>query len=303
MGPLADRYRLLRVLGRGGHGEVWEAEDRLTSTLVAVKLLRSSGVEPARVRREVSALRLLRIPGVVQMLDEGVDGDTAFVVMERVQGDPFPGHERRAWADLAPAATSLLETLSRVHQIGVVHRDLKPQNVLVDPQGRATILDFGLSLGASLGQALSEEGSVAGTPDYLSPEQLLGTQVTPATDLYSLGVMLFEALSGRLPHEAGDLQALLRSRLAVSHLPSPTSPPTLPLTSRPRSTRSSPAPRRIAPSLPRSSSRASRALSPAASPRQPFCPATRALSIASSTGSNLHRMRASMIPPGCPSPR
>ncbi len=217
---VAGRYRLLGVLGRGGHGEVWEAEDALTGALVAVKLLGdSAGVEPARVRREVAALRLLRLPGVVPMLDEGIDGGAAFLVMERVSGAPFPGRGRKGWSELAGVTAALLETLSRIHAAGVVHRDLKPGNVLVDDLGRPTILDFGLSFGASLGLGLTGEGRVLGTPDYLAPEQILGDPITPATDLYAIGVVLFEALSGRLPHEADDFQTLMRVRLTEAPPP------------------------------------------------------------------------------------
>ncbi|MBK9261654.1 MAG: serine/threonine protein kinase [Polyangiaceae bacterium] len=211
---IAGRYVLRSVIGRGGHGEVWEADDTLTQTLVAVKLLRSDvGVEPARVRREVSALRLLRIPGVVQMLDEGIDGGRPFLVMERISGSPFPGTPEKTWSSIAGPTLALLETLDRVHTAGVVHRDIKPGNVLVDEHGRPTLLDFGLSLGPSLARDSASDDHILGTPDYLAPEQIVGDTITPATDLYAIGVMLYEALSGRLPHEADDFQTLMRLRL------------------------------------------------------------------------------------------
>lgn len=214
---IANRYVLRQAIGRGGHGEVWEAEDTLTQSFVAVKLLKhDGGLEPARVRREVSALRLLRIPGVVQMLDEGVDQGQPFLVMERISGAPFPGHDKKNWQNIAATTIALFETLARVHSAGVVHRDVKPGNVLVDEMGRPTLLDFGLSLGPSLAQGLTSDGHILGTPDYLAPEQIVGETITPATDLYAVGVMLYEALSGRLPHETDDFQTLMRMRLTES---------------------------------------------------------------------------------------
>ena len=232
---IAGRYVLRNVIGRGGHGEVWEASDTLTHALVAIKLLRSDagfgakdaegdlkpqmyklGGEPARVRREVSALRLLRIPGVVQMLDEGIDDGQPFLVMERVAGSPFPAAANRSWSSIATTTLALLETLDRVHAAGVVHRDIKPGNVLVDEHGHPTLLDFGLSLGPSLVRDSRDDGHIRGTPGYLAPEQIVGETITPATDLYALGVMLYEALSGHLPHETDDFQTLMRLRLTVA---------------------------------------------------------------------------------------
>lgn len=218
---IADRYVLFRILGRGGHGEVWQAEDTLDQTFVAIKLLRSGTIdEPARVRREVSALRLLRIPGVVQMLDEGIDDGQPFMVMERISGHPFPGTSKSDWSKIEMVTRALLETLDRVHAVGVVHGDIKPGNVLVDVQGRPTLLDFSLARGPTLARETKVDDYIQGTPDYLAPEQIVGDALTPASDLYSLGVMLYEALSGRLPHETNDFQTLLRLRLteAPPHL-------------------------------------------------------------------------------------
>lgn len=218
---IANRYELRGLLGRGGHGDVWQAFDTLHGTLVAVKLLRAeTNVEPAQIRREVAALRLLRIPGVVRMFDEGIDAGQPFLVMEYIDGMPFPGKvAERAWETMAMPTFALLETLDRVHAAGVMHRDIKPGNVLVDTGGHPMLLDFGLSLGPSLARESAVEHVIVGTPDYLSPEQLVGETITPASDLYALGVMLYEALAGRLPHEANDFQTLMRQRLTEPCLP------------------------------------------------------------------------------------
>lgn len=211
---IADRYVLQNILGRGGHGEVWAANDTLCQTRVALKLLQfKMQDESARIRREVSALRLLRIPGVVQMLDEGTSAGQPFIVMELVEGIPFPGTSSRDWTNLENVTHALLETLDRVHATGVVHGDIKPGNVLVDALGRPTLLDFSLALAPSLGRDTKADEYIMGTPDYFAPEQIVGEPITPATDLYALGVVLYEALSGRLPHETNDFQTLIRLRL------------------------------------------------------------------------------------------
>lgn len=212
---VAGRYVLQQSLGEGAQGEVWEAEDRLTGAIVAVKILRAGrSAESARVRREVSALRLLRIPGVVRLLDEGLDDGKPFLVMDRVEGLPFPGTPDRVWASMAHATMALVETLVRVHGAGVVHRDLKPANVLVNAAGVPIVLDFGLSASALLGAGLTQRGEMLGTPAYLAPEQIFGEATTPRTDLYALGVVLYEALSGVLPHATDNVRTLLLQRLS-----------------------------------------------------------------------------------------
>jgi Protein kinase domain len=214
---VADRYQLRARLGQGGHGEVWEADDPLSGEVVAVKLLHGGfGAEPHRVRREVAVLRLLHLPGVVRLLDEGVHDGCPFLVMERVHGAPFPGGDRAppcAWEAIAEATVAVLETLARIHAAGVIHRDLKPENILVDAEGRTTLLDFGLSIGDLLGEDSSEQGRIVGTPAYLAPEQIRGDPVTPRADLYALGVLLYEALSGELPHPCSSLHELIAARL------------------------------------------------------------------------------------------
>jgi tetratricopeptide (TPR) repeat protein len=220
---VAERYRLAAYLGKGGHGEVWEAEDRLTGARVAVKLLHGGfGTEPSRVRREIAMLRFLRLPGVVRLLDEGLEETGPFLVMELVRGSPFPGSVMAlpgAWADLREMTLAVLETLSQIHAAGVIHRDLKPENLLVDAGGRVTVLDFGLSLGALLSEDSDERGYVVGTPRYLAPEQIRGDPLLPQTDLYALGVLLYEVLSGLPPHPVDDFSGLIAARISDRPVP------------------------------------------------------------------------------------
>jgi eukaryotic-like serine/threonine-protein kinase len=226
---LADRYRLVARLGEGAHGEVWAAEDTVVRKPVALKWMRESG-GPAlsRIQREITTLRLLRVAGVVRLLDDGIEAGRPFIVMERVLGRPFPGevaplpgaHRRFAWAAIERPTLALLEVLARVHAAGFVHRDLKPDNLLVSEDGRPTVLDFGISHGQDpTGERLTGAGQILGTPLYLAPEQILGKAPDARADLYAVGVMLYEALSGRVPHEAPDVPSLLRARLVQTVMP------------------------------------------------------------------------------------
>ncbi|WP_170319968.1 serine/threonine-protein kinase [Polyangium spumosum] len=219
---IEDRYTLVRHLGRGAHGDVWAADDRILGEQVALKWMRvAHGSMRARIRREITTLRMLRFPGVVRLIDEGIADGRPFLVMELVEGRPFPGAEkppgtprRIPWRTLAGSALALLETLSHVHAAGVVHRDLKPENVLVRPDGRPVVLDFGISrLQAPGSERLTSAGQLVGTPLYVAPEQILGRTVDARTDLYAIGVMLYESLTGRVPHEAKDVTSMLRARL------------------------------------------------------------------------------------------
>ncbi|HVK66927.1 MAG TPA: serine/threonine-protein kinase [Polyangium sp.] len=213
---VADRYVLFSLLGRGGQGAVWEAEDTLTGERVALKVLRSvSATCAARAQREIAVLRLLRLPGVVRLVDEGLQGDSPFLVTERILGRPFPGVSVPcSWEELEPVLVRLLETLARIHAVGIVHRDLKPDNVLVGPDKRPVVLDFGLSSpSAASPDPITDAGQIVGTLSYIAPEQFREQRATARTDLYAVGVMAYLALTGRVPHEKRDMCAFILSRL------------------------------------------------------------------------------------------
>ena len=197
---VAGRYRLGATLGAGSHGQVYRAVDLLTSDAVAVKFL-SPGVKAARlVRREAVALRGLRIPGVVHLLDDGEVDGRPFLVMELVEGSAFPGIQERpaAWSAFCDAALSVFEALGRIHAAGVLHLDLKPPNVQILPDGRAVLLDLGMAGGPALGGAAPAR-CTGGTLRYMAPEQLNSGRVDGRTDLYAVGVMIYETLTAAQP--------------------------------------------------------------------------------------------------------
>lgn len=211
---VVDRYRLDRELARGEGGEVFCATDLVADREVALKLLPRAASAP-RFRAEASALGLLRLPGVAALFDEGEHEGRPFLVLELARGEPFPGAGRSGWPELARPTIALLETLARVHDRGVVHRDLKPDNVFVDSEGRPTVLDFGLSSGPAIGSGAPDSDGAVGTLLYAAPEQLLGGRVDARADLFAFGVMVYEALTGHVPHTEQGPDGFVCSRLEV----------------------------------------------------------------------------------------
>ncbi|MEZ6008561.1 MAG: serine/threonine-protein kinase [Planctomycetota bacterium] len=189
---IADRFALHEILGSGGSGTVFRAEDRITGETMAVKVFHASAlggvVDP---RREAATLRLLRLPGVVALHEDGIDAVGPYLVMDLVEGRPFPGAEGPlSWDALRSLALALLDVLGRIHWAGMVHGDLKPSNVLVDGEGRPHVLDLGIA------RALDdvEVRPLAGTPRYLAPELLMGGHPDVRSDLFAVGVLLADAL-------------------------------------------------------------------------------------------------------------
>src|ERR671910_1201849 len=202
------RYRVLNRLGSGGMADVYEAEDTQLGRRVALKLLYRRFAEDAefveRFRREASSAAGLSHPNVVQVFDRGEWNGTYYIAMELLQGRNLKEVVRDHGAlDPALAVDIVLQILKAArfaHRRGVVHRDIKPHNVMVDEEGRAKVTDFGIArAGAS---DMTETGSIMGTAQYLSPEQAQGQPVSARSDLYSSGVMLYELLTGKVPFDA-----------------------------------------------------------------------------------------------------
>ena len=191
-----ERFVLEPQVTPAAQGTVKQATDRLACCDVAVKILPGlTHDDVVTMGREVAALRLLKIPGVVPLIDAGAHGACGCVAMEWSDGSHFPSaSERTRWERLEPALRSLLGTLERVHSVGIVHRDLKPANVIVDGDARATLLD----LGVAGGTALTSDGPepLAGTPRYMAPVLFRGAAPSRWTYLFALAVMVYVALTG-----------------------------------------------------------------------------------------------------------
>lgn len=206
---LNDRYRLLETVGEGGMAVVWRAEDVLLGRTVAIKLLRDQyAADPdfvARFRSEGRAAAALNDPGIVGVYDVGEDEGRHYLVMEYVPGRDLKSVIRsEAPLDSERAvgiSASLARAVAAAHAIGLVHRDIKPQNVLIAPDGRMKVTDFGIARAVSA-VGTTAPGIVLGTVHYLAPEQAVGEPATFASDVYALGVVLYEMLTGQVPFEA-----------------------------------------------------------------------------------------------------
>ncbi|SCL23113.1 serine/threonine protein kinase [Micromonospora nigra] len=229
---LGNRYRLDERIASGGMGDVWRGTDQVLGRTVAVKsLLPALLDEPGfaeRFRGEARTMATINHPGVVDVYDFGNDQQIAFLIMEYVEGDPLSATLSRV-GRLTPARTMALvaqaaDALHAAHGKGIVHRDVKPGNLLVRPNGTLVLTDFGIARSELVGQ-LTAAGSVLGTASYISPEQATGQVATPASDVYALGVVAYQCLAGRRPFE-GDNPLEIAMRHVREH-PRPL-PPDIP---------------------------------------------------------------------------
>ena len=205
---VADRYEVIEELGRGGMGKVYKVYDRKIKEVVALKLIRPeiSFSEKAveRFKNELRIARKIAHRFVCRMYDVGEEGFTHFITMEYVPGEDLKAFIRRSGQITPSKAVSLAqqvcEGLAEAHRLGVVHRDLKPQNIMIDKQGNSRIMDFGIARFQEA-EGLTGTGAIMGTPEYMSPEQAELKEVGPRTDIYALGVVLFEMVTGKVPFQ------------------------------------------------------------------------------------------------------
>jgi serine/threonine protein kinase len=231
---LGRRYALIRRIAVGGMGEVWEATDKLLGRQVAVKIMkeefRTAPTFLARFRAEARHAGQLNHPGIAAVYDYGETDAAAFLVMELVSGRPLSELMVQQPALSAPAKLSILaqvaDALQAAHEAGVVHRDVKPGNLMVRPDGTVKVTDFGIAR-ALTSAPLTDHGQMIGTPAYVSPEQATGESVTGSSDIYSLGVVAYELFAGRPPFDRDTPLAVMLAH--VEDLPPPL-PDTVPTT-------------------------------------------------------------------------
>src|SRR5919109_86335 len=221
------RYRVLRRLGRGGMADVYLAEDEELGRRVAIKILNDSHAADdqfvERFRREATNAAGLSHPNIVSIYDRGEAEGTYYIAMEYLDGrslkelivsrGPAPIHIAIDYA------RQILAAIRFAHRNGIVHRDIKPHNVLVDREGRAKVTDFGIARAGAASQ-MTEAGSIVGTAQYLSPEQARGGAIDRRSDLYSVGIVLYELLTGTVPF-TGDAPV----EVAMKHLSQTPEPP------------------------------------------------------------------------------
>ncbi|MDX6347265.1 MAG: eukaryotic-like serine/threonine-protein kinase [Streptomyces sp.] len=229
---VAGRYELATVIGQGGMGQVWTAYDRRLDRRVAVKLLRPDKVAGGedvtelrgRFERECRVTAQVDHPGLVTVHDAGSDGDELYLVMQYVEGadlaDHLAEHDPYPWPWAVAVAAQLCAVLSAVHAVPIVHRDLKPRNVMVRPDGSVTVLDLGVASVLDTDTTrLTHTGTPIGTPAYMAPEQAMGGAVGPRTDLYALGVLLHELVSGNVPFAGSTALGVLHRHLYEAPVP------------------------------------------------------------------------------------
>ncbi|MFI8768630.1 protein kinase [Streptomyces sp. NPDC053792] len=224
---VADRYRLHVCIGRGGMGEVWQATDEVLGRAVAVKLMLAQGTDPSaadRFRLEAQTAARLSHPHVVGVFDFGMWDGKLFLVMELVEGDSLQGNPSDPLVlpaeRVAVVAAHAAAGLAAAHRQGVVHRDIKPGNLLVDADGTVKLADFGIARFVDdPSAALTTTGQIVGTGLYLAPERALGQPASPASDVYSLGCVLYQLLTGRPPFRADTATALLYQHIDKAPVP------------------------------------------------------------------------------------
>jgi oligopeptide transport system substrate-binding protein len=218
---IQNRYQLGPELGQGGMGTVFRGYDQFLKREVAIKVVTNPNLDESsrqKLLREAQAAAKLNHTNIVAIHDAGYQGHNAFIVMELVEGAPVSRDQYDEIEEVIDITTQICSALEHAHSFGIVHRDLKPENVLITSKGVIKLTDFGLARSTS--SRLTNEGLIEGTVFYMAPEQALGRSIDHRTDLYSLGVMLYEMVTGQLPFTADD-----PIQVITQHINTPVAPP------------------------------------------------------------------------------
>jgi serine/threonine protein kinase len=209
-------YKMLRLLGKGGMGEVFLAEDEALGRRVAIKTLTPTPEGRARFLREARSLATLDHPRVVRIYSYGETSESPFFVMEYVEGETLADRLTRGrlpFEEVARVSRQIIEGLGAAQRRGLVHRDIKPSNVLIDADGQVHVADFGLARTADKSASLTSTGHFAGSPHYMAPEQARGHDVDFRADMYSLGIVMYEMITGQRPFDGGSGAEILSRHL------------------------------------------------------------------------------------------
>src|SRR5882762_6296550 len=216
---LGERYEIIRLLGQGGMGAVYQAHDRELERQVALKVIRGDmAANPEILRRfkqELILARQITHKNVIRIFDLGQADGIKFITMEYIEGQDLQGllkqKKRLEPADAAKIIAQVCRALEVAHAEGVIHRDLKPQNIMLDKTGRVYVMDFGIAR-STLTSSMTQTGALIGTPDYMSPEQAKGQKVDARSDLFAVGIIFYEILSGQSPFNADTTMGKLWKR-------------------------------------------------------------------------------------------
>ena len=217
---LGHRYEILQLLGEGGMGTVYKARDREVDRLIALKVIRPELAQNAdalhRFKQELVLARQVTHRNVIRIFDLGEADGMKFITMEFIDGRDLKSLIREKGKftpeDAIQIVVQVCKALEVSHAEGVIHRDLKPQNIMVDEQGKVSVMDFGIARGMEAGGGMTQTGALVGTPEYMSPEQAKGQHLDARSDLFSLGIILYELLTGYSPYKADTAMATLWKR-------------------------------------------------------------------------------------------
>src|SRR5258706_557198 len=219
---LSGRYQIEEMIGEGATAAVYRAMDQRLRRIVAVKILlpHVHATTKQRFEREALSAAKLNHPGIMAIYDVGQDQDASYIVVELVSGRPLYDFIPSPPEEVARLGQQICLALDYAHRAGIIHRDVKPANIYVTEEGNIKIMDFGLAIPVEGGEKrLTALGSIIGTPAYLSPEQAQGKPLDPRTDLYSLGVVLYEMVTGQLPFDADDIASILLQQVNKPPVP------------------------------------------------------------------------------------